>query len=87
MLPASALASGLDHDAATDVLWTIASPEAGLLLRRTRGWTLRQHQTWLAQTLVRSLLRVHGAFTDRRPEAGSPWLPGGVPENDHTSRA
>lgn len=57
MLPASALASGLDHDAAADVLWTIASPEAGLLLRRTRGWTLRQHQSWLARTLIRSLLR------------------------------
>jgi AcrR family transcriptional regulator len=57
MLPASALASGLDHDAAADVLWTIASPETGLLLRRSRGWTLRQHESWLARTLVRSLLR------------------------------
>ena len=57
MLPASALAAGLDHAAAADVLWTIASPEAGLLLRRTRGWTRRQHQMWLAQTLIRSLLQ------------------------------
>jgi hypothetical protein len=59
MLPAGALASGLDHDAAADVLWTIASPETGLLFRRTRGWTMRQHQSWLARTLVRSLLRPH----------------------------
>lgn len=56
MLPADALADGLDHYAAADVLWVIASPESGLLLRRIRGWTLDQHQAWLRQTLVRALL-------------------------------
>ena len=71
MLPTSALASGIDHDAAADVLWTIASPEIGLLLRRTRGWTLSQHKTWLERTLVRSLLQPQGP-KDGKPRARQP---------------
>ncbi|MCW2571155.1 MAG: hypothetical protein JWO88_1213 [Frankiales bacterium] len=77
MLPASALASGLDQDAAADVLWTIASPETGLLLRRTRGWTRRQHQSWLAQTLIRSLLQPPATATPSTIRAGRHKQPPG----------
>jgi AcrR family transcriptional regulator len=67
MLSIDALASGLDHDTAADALWVIASPETGLLLRRTRGWTLEQHQSWLGHTLVHTLLH-HPPLSRRRRE-------------------
>jgi AcrR family transcriptional regulator len=55
-IPAAARHPGMTVAAATDALWTVASPEVALLLRRTRGWTRAQHQAWLATTLPRLLL-------------------------------
>lgn len=57
MLAPGALNDGVTHHQAADTLWLIASPETGLLLRRTRGWTRDHHERWLAETLIRTLLQ------------------------------
>jgi len=41
---------------ATDVVWTLTSPEVFLLLTRDRGWATERYAQWLADTLTRVLL-------------------------------
>lgn len=56
------LRAGLDDATAADVLWTLTSPEVHHMLLSTRGWTRAQYETWLRETLERSLLP--GASSD-----------------------
>lgn len=46
-----------DEAAATDTVWTLTSPEVFLLLRRDRGWSKKKYTGWLADQLIRALLR------------------------------
>jgi AcrR family transcriptional regulator len=55
-LPADALRAGLDHDAARDTAWTIASPEAYELLVGRAGYSLPEFERWMAATLAAALL-------------------------------
>ncbi len=41
---------------ATDIIWTLTSPEIFLLLTRDRGWSKEKYAQWLADTLARVLL-------------------------------
>jgi hypothetical protein len=47
---------GIDRDAASDIIWTLASPEVHGLLRAGRGWSAERYRDWLADTLVRVLI-------------------------------
>jgi ATP-dependent DNA ligase len=50
-------AAAVDPEVAgADVLWAVASPDVGLMLRGARGWSRPQHERWLRDTLNRSLL-------------------------------
>lgn len=51
-----ALASGLDREAATDLLWTLTHPDVWQLLVVGRGWTPAGYEEWLAGALHRELL-------------------------------
>jgi len=55
-LPLAALRPGLDHEAARDTAWAIASPETYELLVRRAGYTLDEWERWLDRTLTASLL-------------------------------
>ena len=50
------LRGGLTEDEAAAIVWTITSPEVHGLLRTERGWAADRYQTWLAETLARTLL-------------------------------
>jgi AcrR family transcriptional regulator len=50
------LATGLDAERATDVLWTLNHPDVWLLLVGQRGWTPDQFETWFADVLCAQLL-------------------------------
>jgi hypothetical protein len=52
----SSLREGLDHAQATDIVWTIASPEVYRLLTSDRGWSKERFSQWLGDTLARLLL-------------------------------
>ena len=41
---------------ATDIVWTLTSPEVFLLLTRDRGWSKEKYAEWLADSLIRALL-------------------------------
>jgi len=41
---------------AGEIIWTLASPDVARMLCDELGWTEAQHATWLADTLVRTLL-------------------------------
>ncbi|MCU1499762.1 MAG: TetR family transcriptional regulator [Acidimicrobiales bacterium] len=56
MIEPTALRADLGCDGAVDLLWTVASPEVALQLRRVRGWSRARHERWLRQTLVAALL-------------------------------
>jgi AcrR family transcriptional regulator len=56
----------VSSERAGEIMWTIASPEVGRLLRGGRGWTADEHIAWLADTLARTLLR------DARPKKPAP---------------
>ena len=43
--------SGLKREVAADLVFALASPEVFDLLVSTRGWTVRQYESWLAETL------------------------------------
>jgi AcrR family transcriptional regulator len=45
-----------DEAHATDIVWTLTSPEVFLLLTRGRGWSKEKYAEWLADTLTRTLL-------------------------------
>ena len=46
----------MDEAHATDIVWTLTSPEVFLLLTRDRGWSKEKYAEWLADTLTRALL-------------------------------
>jgi AcrR family transcriptional regulator len=46
----------LDVDQATDILWTVGSPEVYLQLTVDRGWTGTAYHDWLSRTLALLLL-------------------------------
>ncbi len=50
------LRAGLTVSAASELSWTLASPEVHRLLRRERGWSKKRFAAWLEATLVRLLL-------------------------------
>jgi AcrR family transcriptional regulator len=45
-----------DEAYATDIVWTMTSPEVFLLLTRDLGWPKEKYAQWLADTLARVLL-------------------------------
>ena len=51
-----ALRPGLSAEHARDILWTLASHATYDQLVTQRGWPPEQYQTWLADTLSRTLL-------------------------------
>ncbi len=65
LVRSGSLRPDLDPDAATDILWATASPQAFALLVRRRGWTPERWASWLADSLMRLLLTAPGP-------AGSP---------------
>ena len=52
----SLLRQGLDDAQATEIVWTIASPEVYNLLTVDRGWSTERFAQWLGDTLTRLLL-------------------------------
>jgi hypothetical protein len=52
----SPLRPGLDEAQATEIVWTITSPEVFRLLTIDRGWSREQYVKWLGDTLIRLLL-------------------------------
>ena len=46
----------MDDEYATDIVWTLSSPEVFLLLTRDRGWPKEKYAQWLADALARALL-------------------------------
>ena len=46
----------MDEAYATDIVWTMTSPEVFLLLTRDLGWSKEKYTQWLADTLARVLL-------------------------------
>ncbi|MGN9913832.1 TetR/AcrR family transcriptional regulator [Phytohabitans sp. LJ34] len=51
-----ALRPGLSVEQARDILWTLASHATYDQLVTQRGWSTEDYQTWLAETLCRTLL-------------------------------
>jgi AcrR family transcriptional regulator len=54
---ADALRPGLSHKTARDIFWMLTGGDVYRMLVRERGWSPQKYQNWLADTLVRSLLR------------------------------
>jgi AcrR family transcriptional regulator len=54
--PNGPLREKMDEAYATDIVWTLTSPEVFLLLTRDRGWSKEKYAQWLADTLTRVLL-------------------------------
>src|SRR5438876_12167646 len=54
---AKALRPELDYRTARDIFWTLTGRDIYRMLVRERGWSSQQYQDWLADTLVRSLLK------------------------------
>jgi AcrR family transcriptional regulator len=46
----------VEESYATDIVWSLTSPEVFLLLTRDRGWPKEKYAQWLADTLTRVLL-------------------------------
>ena len=51
-----ALRRALDPQRAGNTVWAVSSPEVYLLFTDTRGWSAKQYQAWLADTLKALLL-------------------------------
>jgi len=51
------LREGLDAAQASEIVWTVASPEVYRLLTLDRGWSGEVYAIWLADTLITLLLR------------------------------
>ncbi|MBL7255871.1 TetR/AcrR family transcriptional regulator [Paractinoplanes lichenicola] len=49
------LRAGVDPGQATDIVWTLISPEVYELLVGDRGWTLDQYEQWLARSFIDAL--------------------------------
>jgi AcrR family transcriptional regulator len=43
---------------ATQIVWTLASPDVGRMLCDVQGWTTTEYADWLAETLAAALLNV-----------------------------
>ena len=54
---AKRLRLGLNHRTARDVFWMLTGRDVYRMLVRERRWSPQKYQDWLADTLVRSLLR------------------------------
>lgn len=52
----NAIASHLDVNRATDLLWTLNHPDLWLLLVKQRGWTPQEFEAWLGDTACAQLL-------------------------------
>ena len=52
-----ALRPGLSHRTARDIFWMLTGGDVYRMLVRECGWSPQKYQNWLADTLVRSLLR------------------------------
>lgn len=52
-----ALKPELEIETATEILWSLSSPEVYRLLVRERGWTPQRYEDWLAATAMTLLLR------------------------------
>jgi AcrR family transcriptional regulator len=50
------LPAGLDGARATDVVWTLNSPDVHQLLRVVRGWSADEYEDWLGRSLVDALV-------------------------------
>jgi hypothetical protein len=50
------LREGLDDSQATEIVWTIASPDVYRLLTVERGWSKERFSQWLGDALTRLLL-------------------------------
>jgi AcrR family transcriptional regulator len=53
---AGLLRPGLDTEAAADLLWALASPDAFLAFTTIRRWSPRRYERWLAAALERTIL-------------------------------
>lgn len=51
------LRAGLDVERATDMMWSVGSPEVYAQLTTDRGWTMDEYADWLGETLAAMLLR------------------------------
>jgi AcrR family transcriptional regulator len=60
---AGALRPGLSHKTARDIFWLLTGGDVYRMLVRERGWSPQKYQNWLADTLVRSLLRKRESCT------------------------
>ena len=54
---AGSLRLSLDSTTARDIFWMLTGRDIYRMLVRERGWSSQKYQDWLADTLVRSLLR------------------------------
>jgi AcrR family transcriptional regulator len=50
------LRNAMTVEEATDLVWTLTSPEVHQLLRQSCGWTAQQYQTWLNDSLASALI-------------------------------
>jgi AcrR family transcriptional regulator len=50
------LRQGLEEEQATEIVWTLSSPEVFRLLTQDRGWSREQYTAWLGEALTRLLL-------------------------------
>lgn len=57
----------LDQTSARDVLWVLTGRDVYRMLVRERGWSSQKYQDWLADTLVRALLRPGRAAAGSKP--------------------
>jgi AcrR family transcriptional regulator len=54
------LRPGLSHQSARDIFWMLTGGDVYRMLVQERKWSPAKYQAWLADTLVRTLLRVNG---------------------------
>jgi AcrR family transcriptional regulator len=59
-----ALRPMLSHKTARDIFWMLTGGDVYRMLVRERGWSPQKYQNWLADTLVRSLLKKRESGTN-----------------------
>jgi hypothetical protein len=50
------LRNAMTVEEATDIVWTMTSPEVHQLLRQSCGWTVERYRAWLSDALEAALL-------------------------------
>lgn len=65
-LPAGTLKPDLTSERATDIFWTVASPETYEALVRRRGWTPEAFEAWIAVAIADLLLENPSPTTSRK---------------------